>query len=90
MRHIARVDKNQASIVEALRKVGARVLCLHQMGNGVADLAVYYPIKGLLFMEVKSKGGRLTPEEQDFYHQFQECMVVVFSVDDALKAIGVM
>jgi hypothetical protein len=40
MRRIARVDKNQAEIVSALRKAGARVLHLHQHGEGCPDILV--------------------------------------------------
>jgi hypothetical protein len=39
-------------------------------------------------MEIKSPGGRLTDDELDFYHQWQEVEVVVYSVEDALKAMG--
>jgi hypothetical protein len=89
MRHIARVDKNQSEIVSALRKAGAKVLPLHQVGNGCADLLVGFRGR-LLLMEVKSKGGRLTSDELFFYDNWMEYMVVVYSVDDALKAVGVV
>ena len=89
MRKIARTDKNQAEIVFALRQAGAKVLPLHQIGNGCADLLVGFRGR-LLLMEVKSKGGRLTSDELFFYDNWMEYMVVVYSIDDALKAIGVM
>lgn len=87
MRHIARVDNNQAEIVQALRQAGAKVQPTHQMGSGVADLIVGFRGR-LLWMEVKSKGGRLTPDEMYFYDNWMEYMVVVYSVEEALQAIG--
>jgi hypothetical protein len=89
MRIIARVDKNQVAIVSALRQAGAKVLMLHQHGSGCPDALVGFRGK-LLLMEFKSKGGRLTPDELSFYDNWTEYMVVVYSVDDALKAIGVI
>jgi hypothetical protein len=87
MRLKARVDKNQSDIVFALRRAGAKVLLLHQKGEGCPDLLVGFRGK-LLLMEVKSKGGRLTVDELYFYDNWMEYMVVVYSVDDALRAIG--
>ena len=87
MRLKARVDKNQTEIVMALRAAGAKVLLLHQKGQGCPDLLVGFRGR-LLLMEVKSKGGRLTTDELYFYDIWMEYMVVVYSIDDALKAIG--
>jgi hypothetical protein len=39
-------------------------------------------------MEIKSKGGRMTEEEQAFYNEWQDGMVVVYSIEEALEAIG--
>jgi hypothetical protein len=92
MRLKGRVDRNQHDIVIALRDIGADVAVTSSLGNGFADLLVQYNEIGygkkLILMEVKSKGGRLTEDERYFYDRFRECMVVVFSVDDALKSIG--
>jgi hypothetical protein len=40
MRRAARTDANQAEIVAALRKIGATVQPLHQVGAGCPDLLV--------------------------------------------------
>jgi hypothetical protein len=87
MRLKGRVDLTQRDIVLALRKAGAKVLILSNVGNGCADLAVGFRGR-LLLMEVKSPKGRLTPDELFFYDNWLEYMVVVYSVEDALKAIG--
>lgn len=87
MRLKSRVDKNQVAIVEALRKAGAKVLMLHQHGQGVPDALVGFRGR-LLLMEFKSKGGRLTPDELSFYDNWMEYMVVVYSPEEALRYIG--
>ena len=87
MRLIARVDKNQVEIVTALRRAGARVLLLHQHGQGVPDALVGFRGR-LLLMEFKSPGGRLSEDELAFYDNWMEYMVVVYSAEEALKYIG--
>ena len=87
MRIHGRTDKNQRDIVSALRKAGARVAITSDLGNGYADLVVGF--RGtMMWMECKSKGGRLTQDELSFYSEWCPYMVVVYSVEDALKAIG--
>ena len=87
MRLDARVDRNQAEIVKGLREVGATVLLLHRVGQGAPDLAVGFRNCTYL-LEVKATGGRLTPDEADFLLAWNGHAVVVYSLDDALRAIG--
>jgi hypothetical protein len=89
MRIHGKIDKNQHDVVLALRKAGAKVLILSDLGKGCPDLAVGFR-GNLILMEVKAKGGRLTPDELFFYDNWCEYMVVVYSVEDALKAVGVI
>jgi Holliday junction resolvase len=89
MRLRGKVDLNQREIVEALRKAGAKVAITSNLGNGYGDLVVGF--RGtMMWMECKSKGGRLTQDEKEFYSEWLPYMVVVYSVEDALKAIGAM
>ena len=87
MRKRGRVDKTQADIVMALRAAGAKVAILSNVGGGIPDLAVCFNSR-LIFVECKSKGGRMTEEEQEFYNQWQDCTVVVYSAEEALEVIG--
>lgn len=87
MRHRGRVDKTQNEIVMALRQVGAKVAITSNLGDGFPDLLVAYR-DNILLMEVKSRGGRLTQDEESFYSEWRPYMVVVYTVDEALKAIG--
>ena len=52
MRRAAKVDQNQVAIVAALRKIGASVLHLHQLGKGTPDILVGYRGRNVL-LEVK-------------------------------------
>lgn len=93
MRRAAKVDDNQAEIVDALRTVGASVQSLAAVGVGVPDLLVGFRLNTYL-LEVKD--GKKPPskreltEDQILWHidwTGGPC-VVVTSVGEALAAIG--
>jgi len=83
----ARVDLTHAGIVAALRQVGASVQSLASIGHGCPDLLVGYRMRWFV-LELKSPGGKLTPDEWDFIAAAQAEVHVVASVDEALEAIG--
>ena len=88
-RYAAKTDANQAEIVQALRDVGASVLVLSRVGQGVADLAV--GIRGeTFFLEVKTDKGKLTPREQEFMEGWRGHYAIVRTPEEALRAIGLM
>ena len=93
MRRAAKVDRNQAEIVDALRAVGARVECLHGVGGGVTDLLVLF--RGdLWLLEVKAgdkppSERKLTPAQVCWHREFANPNLhVVCNVQEALDAIG--
>ncbi len=91
-RWATRVDQNQAEIVEALRKVGIPVLVVSHIGGGLPDL-ITKGQTGLVFLEVKnpkSAYGRkgLAPSQQKWAKEWEADVVVVYSVQDALAAMG--
>ena len=89
----ARVDANQAEIVQALRQVGASVCYTHMLGQGVPDLLIGY--RGVVYL-LEVKDGRksrsrrqLTEAEAEWHAAWRGRPVdIVESVDDALRAIG--
>ena len=86
---IAKVDKNQKEIVDALRKVGASVCLLHTVGKGTPDILVGYQGKNIL-MEIKSQRGRLTQCQKNFHATWQgDAVKVVRSIEQALNAVGI-
>lgn len=82
MRTAARVDKTQASIVAALRKVGATVYYIKEP----VDLLVGYRGR-CVALECKSKGGRLTPQQEEFFRDFKGEAYIVFNEQEAIKAV---
>ena len=87
MRHAARVDENQKTIVDALRKAGAFVWII---GLPV-DLLVGY--KGNTFLvEIKSTSKkRLTGLQADFFENWSgSTLARIDSPEAALRMLGVI
>lgn len=92
MRRAAKVDRNQAEIVKALRQAGASVLCLHTVGQGCPDLLVDFRGKTRL-IEIKDgdlppSARKLTPDELRFSAFWTGPLDVVMSPEEALDAIN--
>ena len=94
MRRIAKVDANQPDIVAALRKVGASVTLLSQVGGGCPDLLV--GIAGVnLLMEVKDgskpmSAQKMTPDQVEWHQLWRGQSVVVRSVEEAISALSIL
>lgn len=89
MRRASRVDNTQSQIVLALRQAGAFVWDCSRLGNGFPDLLVAH--RGTLYLlECKSPGGRLTPREQEFIQRCPVPVHIVYSPEDALRAVGIL
>ena len=79
------MDTNHREIVRAFERLGAKVLSLAPMGNGVPDLLVC--VRGRLrLVEVKAKTGKLTPAQEEFMSDWP--VSVVRSVDDVIEIVG--
>lgn len=87
MRRAAKVDRNQAEIVEALRKAGASIQVLSGVGHGFPDLLVARPGELALPMEVKMPGEDLTEMEQEWFANWGGRAAIVYSIDDALRLL---
>ena len=95
MRKFGKIDANHADIVDALRRVGASVVSLASVGNGVPDLLVGFNGRTCL-LEIKD-GSKppshqtLTPAQLDFISVWRgSSIAIVNSVDGALRVLGVM
>lgn len=95
MRRAARVDGNQAEIVDALRRVGATVQSLAAIGKGCPDLLVGYNGTTYL-MEVKDPTKpksdiQLTPDQREWHSKWcGSSIAVVYGVEGAFKILGLM
>ena len=94
MRQRGRIDANQREIVAALRAVGCSVESLAQLGGGVPDLLVG---RGGVNYLLEVKDGLkppsrrvLTDDEAGWHRNWRGGVVVVKSVSDALRAVGVV
>jgi Holliday junction resolvase len=90
MAYAHKVDTNQAQIVEALRRVGASVVDLSEVGGGCPDLAVGY--RGVThLLEVKATDGTSTPDQIEWHSRWRgRPVIIVRTVDAALRAIGAL
>lgn len=88
-RHASRTDGNQTSIFAALRQVGAVCLDLHKVGHDCPDSLILFRGK-LTLCEIKNPDGynRVSEGQQRFIDGWQGTAVIVRSVSDALRAIG--
>lgn len=86
MRRAAKVDGPQPSIVEALRRCGAWVLHLHQLGGGTPDLLVWGN-KRLFFLEVKAPGEKINKLQAEFLSECPAEVHVVRTPEEALTAL---
>lgn len=92
MRRAAKVDSNQVAIVAALRKAGAAVLSLAQLGGGVPDLLVWF--RGSLHLLECKDGSKppshrqLTPDQVRWIDAWPGDVSIVLSPEDALRAVG--
>ena len=87
MRRAAKVDANHSDIVEALRAVGASVQSLAQIGKGCPDVLAAF--RGSMFLlEIKHGKGKTNEDQQRWHIQWNAPVHVVYSAEDALRAIG--
>lgn len=99
MRHAARVDDNHPAIRAGLRQIpGITVADTSAVGNGFPDLVVGgkcqcgRPTNYLA--EIKDPGKPpsarwLTPRQAEFHAGWRGQIQVVYTMDDALRMIGV-
>ncbi len=92
MRRAAKIDDNQAEIVDALRKLGVSVWSTAALGKGFPDLVCGYRGKNYLF-EVKDgakplSARKLTEDEARFFGSWNGQVNVIESIDDALIFLG--
>lgn len=90
MRRAARTDTTQQAIVAALRAVGCDVLLLFRVGAGCPDLLCWSPYtQRHHLIEAKSRGGSLTPAEEEWIAGWGGPVSVVRTEAEALRAVGV-
>ena len=66
MRRAARVDANQAELVQAWRDMGGSVLFLHMVGQGCPDTLLGMAGE-MELAEIKSAKGKLNREQREWW-----------------------
>lgn len=81
-----RRDANHAEIRDAFRALGASVADTADLGDGFPDLVVGW--RGCNYLvEIKTRTGKLTPDEVKFFDAWKGQAVIVRTVDDAQKLL---
>jgi hypothetical protein len=81
-------DGNQAEIVEAWQKAGAKVIHLDDVRDGCPDKLVGYAGHNWL-AEIKTEDGKLTPAQVEFFQTWPGQKAVVHSIEEGLAMIGI-
>lgn len=89
MRRASRTDANQAAIVAALRKAGATVEPIHDVGRGVPDLLVGYRAQNFL-IECKLPKETLNDLQRHWLEGWKGQGCVAHTEEDALRAVGAL
>lgn len=86
-RRAARVDKNQAEIVDALRAIGVVVRSLAVVGDGMNDLLCAIP-QATFLIEVKVPGETLTPAQKKWHRECPWRNHICFDISQALDIVS--
>ena len=80
-------DANQSLIVADLRKAGATVQTLHEVGRGCPDLLVGF--RGVNYLiEVKTETGMLRYSQWEWHHEWWGQVAIARTSEEALRIIG--
>jgi hypothetical protein len=89
MTYARRVDSNHALLKKVFEQCGCSVADFSRLGGGVPDLLIGIPGMNML-VEVKSKSGKLTPEQAKFHAEWKGPKAVVRTVQEAAELVGKM
>lgn len=81
-----RTDGNQAAIAAALRRIGATVQDIHEIGKGCPDLLVGYHGRNWL-IECKMPGEQLTSDESRWHYLWCGRVDIVCSPLQAVRLL---
>lgn len=84
MRRAARTDRNQAEVIQALKRVGISVEYIKLP----FDLVIHNARKNeTAFVEVKTEEGRLTQAQEAFMSRWPGKVYLVRSAEDAVRQV---
>lgn len=83
-----RVDENQPGIVADLRKCGATVEVISNIGCGCPDILVGFGGRCWIF-EIKMPGKALTPDEAKWSRRWRGQWNRIETAEEALRIMGI-
>ncbi|MBA3599501.1 MAG: hypothetical protein H0W40_19345 [Methylibium sp.] len=91
MRRAARIDDNQAEIINALRQMGCTVQSLAACGYGVPDVLAAFRGRNVL-LEIKDpkkpKADRmLTPAQVKWHQNWRGQVTTIYTIDEAIAVV---
>jgi hypothetical protein len=86
-RYAARIDSNQAEIMDALRKCGVWCKDMHWCGRGVLDILAW-DSGGAFWVECKTGNEKLTEAEQRFVDSYPGEWYIARSVEDVVELVN--
>jgi hypothetical protein len=86
MRNYGKVDLKQPEIVMQLRDLGWSVTSLANLGHGVPDILIGVDGHNVL-VELKSKGGELTPAEDRWQMEWRGQVFTCYSVEEVIECV---
>lgn len=81
-----KVDSTQQEIVEALRKFGASVLDLHEVGHSAPDLCAGFRGKNWL-IEIKSAHGKLSDSQAEWHALWGGQVATIRTAEEAIALL---
>ena len=82
-----KVDLNQPEIVKQLRKLGFSVIITSMLGDGKPDFFIGFNGVFTIPVELKSKGGKLTKDEEKLHNEYKGYIIIAYSLEDILLGI---
>jgi len=86
-----RVDENQREIINLFKQIGAGVVVLSDIGNGVTDLLIGYQGKNYL-IEIKNpvRKWKYTNKQKIWHEYWPGQKATITTKEEALKILGII
>ena len=92
MKRGSKPDLNHAEVRDGLRSIIGNqcVVDIKDFGGGIGDLLVGFRGVNYLLETKRNKKATLTPAEKKFHETWEGQIDIVYSLDDAMKVIGLI
>lgn len=92
MKRGSRPDENHAEVRDGLRAIIGNqcVKDIKDVGMGIGDLLVGFRGRNYLLETKRDKSAKLTPAEEAFHSTWEGQIDVVYSLEDAMRVIGLL